>query len=92
MTLYIYYILWLFEYMTIDLLLWMSNFNTKQLNFIYYGCFLTYFYLQIHKENDLEVVQEGIQVDMSQHSQMSTIRESIANQMWHDYNNRYGSS
>ena len=48
--------------------------------------------LQIHEENGIDVVQEGVQVDMSQHSQMSAIRELIANQMWHDYNNRYTSS
>ena len=45
--------------------------------------------LQVPDEVGLGVVQEGV-VDMSQQSQMSAVREAIAQQMWNDYNNRYG--
>ncbi|XP_055961841.1 protein ALP1-like [Mercurialis annua] len=43
--------------------------------------------LEVYEEDNLRVVQEGVHIDMSQQSQMSAIRDNIADQLWNDYNN-----
>ncbi|PIA29519.1 hypothetical protein AQUCO_05900030v1 [Aquilegia coerulea] len=44
--------------------------------------------LVIEDELGFDVVQEGIEVDMSQQNQMAAVRDVIANEIWDDYNCR----
>ncbi|PIA58825.1 hypothetical protein AQUCO_00500632v1 [Aquilegia coerulea] len=44
--------------------------------------------LVVEDELGFDVVQEGIEVDMSQQNQMAAVRDVIANEIWDDYNRR----
>ena len=44
--------------------------------------------LTIDEEISVSLVRDDIRVDLSQQHQMSIVRESIADQLWNEYNNR----